>query len=1043
MNGQISNSDVTLVTGDSGIGKTRLVLEVCRNFEKKGWKVLCVKSNSLPIHVDMKDYISEAGKYLIFIDDVNQITYLDYILNFPYNNAEDIKIKFVFTVRSYAKERVKNDICKNNYSPNEVLINKLESNDIKEILDTQLGIKSEEYIEKIAEIARGNCRLAVLAGETSKRDGYVALNNSIYIFANYYKNIKNDLLLDDKMICVLFIISVFGPMNLNDSSKVLDLLESKGINLKEYKDKCSKLNENELVDIYEDELVKINDQSLGDYIIEYVLIEKEIIKISDLLNFTFPDYKNKLLYALNTIHNLFYCDATEEYVKKQVGESWDRADENIQWEYLKCFHNLYQIKSLRIIKKRIQSMGLCDFDLSKFDFKKNMNCHYIKTDEISILCDFKYTDNYNTAIELLIRFFENRPDLVMDFYFAFSDKLSYDRYSFDVNYEKEYFMIDNLWKSCAEGKNVNLTILFLYVAKKILHCHCSKNEPGRSLNTLQIISFSVVLNEGSKKIRSFIWSKLHKLYDNNIYQKIIDGIISENYYTGMAKDEAKSILDYDLKCIKEEIFDKWNSLTFNQSLDLWRLRRNSTWLNMDDSEIFNICKSDENYIIYSILMNEHKHGVNIQTQREIMREKIKKLISGYNMENFRKMFDLCKNLDNEDDIRQYYHRGLKCVFEILQNDRQKYLDVIKVYFETGAPKVSYPEQIISYLIKQIGFKKTKKMIDSYNFAEKHIWQMELWNNIPCDIIDENYIKDFLNYLELEMNESRPQVPNIAILEKYKKVDTQIIKKVSEIILEAGKDKNYIVKDYLENMFKDDDLDLLDNLFKADMDILEKLYIIMEDDTFDYEGKLLLRLIKNNNKFWNEFTLEHANNIGKTFCGNNIFEIIWGLDNFEDLIDIAYNNVFSNNTNVLWHEKSLNIFSDSDNTSDLVKERKELWIKKYIKNNINNADNLKEIFYIILYAFPNKKITYFSEFLKYSKDYDLFKMMPLHPYSLSWCGSEIPIIDEEIDFLKSLINSIPTSIDYIDHKAYIEEEIKSAEKDRKLTLKQEYLDNDII
>lgn len=112
----------------------------------------------------------------------------------------------------------------------------------------------------------------------------------------------------------------------------------------------------------------------------------------------------------------------------------------------------------------------------------------------------------------------------------------------------------------------------------------------------------------------------------------------------MAKDEAKSILDYDLKCIKEEIFDKWNSLTFNQSLDLWRLRRNSTWLNMDDSEIFNICKSDENYIIYSILMNEHKHGVNIQTQREIMREKIKKLISGYNMENFRKMFDLCKIL---------------------------------------------------------------------------------------------------------------------------------------------------------------------------------------------------------------------------------------------------------------------------------------------------------------------------------------------------------------------------------------------------------------
>ena len=55
----------------------------------------------------MKDYISESGKYLIFIDDVNQITYLDYILNFPFNIAEDIKIKFVFTVRSYERKSKK------------------------------------------------------------------------------------------------------------------------------------------------------------------------------------------------------------------------------------------------------------------------------------------------------------------------------------------------------------------------------------------------------------------------------------------------------------------------------------------------------------------------------------------------------------------------------------------------------------------------------------------------------------------------------------------------------------------------------------------------------------------------------------------------------------------------------------------------------------------------------------------------------------------------------------------------------------------------
>ena len=41
--------------------------------------------------------------------------------------------------------------------------------------------------------------------------------------------------------------------------------------------------------------------------------------------------------------------------------------------------------------------------------------------------------------------------------------------------------------------------------------------------------------------------------------------------------------------------------------------------------------------------------------------------------------------------------------------------------------------------------------------------------------------------------------------------------------------------------------------------------------------------------------------------------------------------FSNNTNVSWHEKKFEyFFSDSDNTSDLVKERKDLWVKNILK-----------------------------------------------------------------------------------------------------------------
>ena len=78
----INNSNITLVTGASGVGKTRLVLEVCKRFEDEGWDVLCVKNNGEVLYNDMKYYTSDEGKYILFIDDANQTTSLEYVLDY-------------------------------------------------------------------------------------------------------------------------------------------------------------------------------------------------------------------------------------------------------------------------------------------------------------------------------------------------------------------------------------------------------------------------------------------------------------------------------------------------------------------------------------------------------------------------------------------------------------------------------------------------------------------------------------------------------------------------------------------------------------------------------------------------------------------------------------------------------------------------------------------------------------------------------------------------------------------------------------------------
>ena len=51
----------------------RLIIEVCKRFEFEGWKVLCVKNNGSYLLDDIKYYINDTGKYLLFIDDANQL----------------------------------------------------------------------------------------------------------------------------------------------------------------------------------------------------------------------------------------------------------------------------------------------------------------------------------------------------------------------------------------------------------------------------------------------------------------------------------------------------------------------------------------------------------------------------------------------------------------------------------------------------------------------------------------------------------------------------------------------------------------------------------------------------------------------------------------------------------------------------------------------------------------------------------------------------------------------------------------------------------
>lgn len=1019
----IKNTEITMVTGSSGLGKTRLVVEVCRHFRDEGWNVICVKNNGELLYSDIKYYLSEKGKYLLFIDDANQTTSLEYVLDYIKQISKTTIIKVVMTVRDYAKQRVANIVCKYVF-PSEVQITILSEDKIQEILKCNLEILNPEYLDRIGKVAKGNVRLAILAAKIAKEKGFLSIRNATDIFSGYYGDVILNSELSENEIKSLFVISLLGPLRFKEHIVALKILEYLGINKEEFVSFCHLLNEKEIIDLYLDEAVKVSDQSLGNYMLEYVLVEKKLISITTLLGLGFPKFKNKLVYAFNTLISLFDSEKLREYISEQVNLSWNKAPEELQWEYLKVFHALNQEKALFVLKSRMDKMRTVEVDLVQYDFEQRKNNHHISSEEVEILSSFKYSEYYNDVLDLMGDFFKKRPDLVMDFYFAFADRLGVDKYSHQYEYTKEYKMVECLWNKCEGGKEKNLTILLLHIIQQFLQCQFHTMEAVDNDRSFNFLSFNLVLNDGSKKLRHYIWKILSELYDISLYRQIIESILKANYTSGLEKEQAKEIFEFDLQCIKEQFYNNWEILTFSQCEILAELEKRAKWMGSKKKIWLKKYRENPDFLIYHTLLKEHVKGRTWQEDEEQRKIGIKNMILDFEDSDFRRMFRICKEHENTIEREAWsLQAGLDIVFSCLETSPSKYLRVLKIYLQTGAPFGISPTCRIIYLLKNIGFQKIKEEILNIDYEYRSIWLNALWEYISEQDITKDEANLYLDFLSSEVKKDKPSLPYIKNLSKYLIVDPSFVKAVSELVLEGCADNTYIVASYLGNYHDPKVVEAIVKVYENDIDILEALYLASIGDYFDYDGKLLLALIDKKPTIWDVFTKKLSKHIRRTGYENNVFENIWRRGDYKQLIEIAYNNLIGDDYRLGREEAATTIFANNTETSEMIILRKKEWMSTYIQNNYKDNRKVQSLFGIIATLFSEWRIEYLLLLMEMRSDIELFKSLYFFPLVASWSGSEIPLIERKIDFLEEVIVLLK-GMTYIEHRAYIREKIDS-------------------
>lgn len=1027
-------TDVVILNGSAGTGKTRLALHYVKNHPNaNNEKVYCIHSNALPIYEDLKLFIDRPGNYFLFIDDANQLSGLPHIIRYISMKPEGYNVKILITVRDYALQKVIKDV-REIISYEIVNINVFSDDEIKKLLETSLGILNQEYQERIIRIAEGNARIAILAGKVACNSNRLdSINDVSQLYEDYYgSSLEDNQLLANKNMCITAgIVAFLEAIHLEHIDAFLPILQERGLNRDGFIENVHMLHELEIVDICNDKAVRFSEQCLSNYLLKYVFFDKKLIGLSEMIKACFQSYSERTISSVNTLLNIFRNETLFNFVEKEIKLLWDELSIEKApafFKFVKVFFRINPTETLLILQNKIESEEEVFCKWCDIDTEKVKNYQDITDDIIKILGGFKDMIDLPTACDLFFQYYFKRPDLYMDFYHAVNLYFGINKDSPNYGFYTQVTFFEKMKEYSDDWKRESVATLFLQIAEEFLKLYFSPIEGDRK-NALTIYKIPLAISEGVEKYRRLIWESLCSLCEIEKYTAKVRKIL--NSYGGIIEDVSIPVLQFDLKYITSILESYFLPDELGNCLLANKIIRVFSRMNISCESAFAKYFVGEYFQLYLLLKGpDYTKRVGYKEHKQLKRQAINQYVSNCNLEMFKKLIDVCNDISEFDDHTSWEVReGLEIAFDILSLQKDCCVDVIKHYIEKDTPNNLDPIHLIDILFSLSSDSEVHQIIAGREYTQKNAWLYAYYHELPSELITTKHLQGLYNFLKdtSDRDITSPSMRDVNFLEKYHVIDGQTLIKGSKIILDKMEYSPSIVHIYFDllfNSYHNTPQEVLQK-YNCDLELLEEIYcaVLSHGNHSDYNGQFLKEIYLVRPSILDKYIGYLINrNEGSFRDHQERHRCFFDLDDFIEI----YNKVFEQLLENCRFSKMLvpyfleSVLLPIQNEQNLL-GRQDEWIQQCIQRFSNDETKMYCLFSVISKLKIERKKEYVLLFLENNPLFEDFKRIPLTPTSWSWSGSAVPMYSAWIEFLESLLPSF-MGLKWIRHKNYIETQI---------------------